>query len=315
MKKFLTYTICLLIPFITICIGMELFFRQYGGYHQMKANYLKTNATDIKILILGSSHGANGIDPNYLPPNAYNAAQGAQTLDIDYAILNRYKDELRSLEYLVVPVSYQSLWLKIGRVEDYRYVQKYYNVYYDAYVETNPLKCLFFLEYPMSKQLSRICRPFFEKRVAGVSQKYMSPLGLLYYGEPISDEEELSKHGKGVARAFTRSDLMYEYDNNVGYLKKMIGIVKAKKAKIIFITLPGYKSYVNNMNEEQLSMMRTTMTTLVDNETSFYFDCLEDGKEYVTSDFSNGDHLSYRGARKITHKIDSIIKAIDRATN
>lgn len=88
---------------------MEYFLRKIPNTHMIKAAEFKFEVSKTKILILENFHSFNAIDPKYLSKEAYNLAQGSQTLDIDYAIFSKFQAELTSLEYIIVPISYQSL--------------------------------------------------------------------------------------------------------------------------------------------------------------------------------------------------------------
>ncbi len=306
MKKLILYTVIFITPFIVTIIVIEYLLRNIPNSHMVKADEFKTKVKQTKILILGNSHAANAINPELLSKEAYNLAQGAQTLDIDYALLSKYQDQLDSLEYIIVSMSYQSLWFKLSDLEYFKWMAKYNNIYFNIDIEHNPLKMFLFLDEPIKKDLEYIKLYYWNKRP--ITFNYIN--GFIP-APPTSDLEKIEKHGKSVAEGFTVQDLTFRYNENLRYLESIIQIAKKKHSKVIFITIPCYPTYIDNLNKEQLNSMHHLMDSIQDNENVFYYDFLEDARSYTLQDFNNGDHLSYIGAQKVTCKVDSLIKIIE----
>lgn len=300
-----------IMPFIITMIGIEYLLRKIPNSYMLKNDDLNTKIENIKILILGNSHAANALNPEYLHKKAYNLAQGAQTLDIDCALLKKYVPLMDSLEYVIVPISYHSLWFKLSDLEYYKWMAKYNNIYFDIDIEPNPLKRLILMDEPIKKDLMLIKSYYWDKEP--ISFNFID--GFMP-ATPTSDLERISKHAKSTAKNFTVNDLNFRYQENLKHLSDMINIAKNKKIKIIFITIPCYPTYIDNLNKRQMDKMRNTMDSIKDNKEVYYFDMLDDARKFNLDDFSNGDHLSYKGAEKVSCKIDSIIRTIEcRITN
>lgn len=306
MKKFILYTLLFITPFIIAIVTLESLLRKIPNSHMFKAQEFRAESNQVKVLVLGNSHAANAINPKLLSKEAYNLAQGAQTLDVDYALLSKYQDSLDSLEYIIISMSYHSLWFKLSDLEYYKWMAKYNNIYFDIDIEHNPLKMFLFLDEPIKKDLEYIKLYYWDKRP--IEFNYIN--GFMP-APPASDLEKTIKHAKSVATNFTVKDLSIRYNENLEYLAGIISIAKKKHSKVIFITIPCYPTYVDNLNKEQLNLMRHTMDSIKDDRNIFYYNFLDDARNYTLEDFSNGDHLSYVGAQKVTNKVDSIIKDID----
>lgn len=272
----------------------------------IKAEEFKKKAKQTKILILGNSHAANAINPALLSKEAYNLAQGAQTLDIDYALLSKYQDQLDSLEYVIVPISYHSLWFKLSDLEYFKWMAKYNNIYFDINIEHNPLKMFLFLDEPIKRDLEYVKSYYYNKQ-----QIEFNFINGFMPAQPATNFDKIAKHAKSTSTNFTVNDLTTNYNENLEYLSRIIEIAKNKHAKVIFMTIPCYSTYIDNLNRKQLDLMHYTMDSIRDDKDIFYYDFLEDARNYTLEDFSNGDHLSYIGAQKVTNKVDSIIKKID----
>lgn len=293
-------------PFIIAMIGIEYLLRKIPNSYIFKADEFNPKSKSIKILILGNSHAANALNPQYLHKKAYNLAQGAQTLDIDCALLKKYADRMDSLEYIIVPISYHSLWFKLSDLKYYKWMAKYNNIYFDINIETNPLKRFILMDEPIKKDLMLIKSYYWDKKPVAFNfiDGFMP-------ATPTSDLEKTSKHGKTTAKNFTVTDLNLRYQENLKYLSDMINIAKNKQSKIIFITIPCYPTYIDNLDKKQKDKMQHTMDSIKDNKDVFYFNLLDDARKFALEDFANGDHLSYKGAEKVSCKIDSIIRTIE----
>lgn len=306
MRRLILYTLLFITPFIVSIIVIEYLLRKIPNSHMVKADEFQAKMKQTKIIILGNSHAANAINPDFLSKEAYNLAQGAQTLNIDYALLSKYQDQLDSLEYIIISMSYHSPWFKLSDLEYFKWMGKYNNIYFDINIEHNPLKMFLFLDEPIKKDLEYIKLYYWNKRP--ITFNYIN--GFMP-APPASDLKKIEKHAKDVAQGFTVEDLTLRYNENLGYLTNIIEIAKKKHSKVIFITTPCYPTYIDNLNKEQLGSMHRLMDSIQNNEDVFYYDFLEDARSYTLEDFNNGDHLSYLGAQKVTFKIDSIIKKIE----
>lgn len=311
MKKLILYTLLFISPFIIVVIGLETLLRKLPNAYMVKADYLKANSSNAQILILGSSHGITGINPDFFSKNAFNTANYAQTLDIDYKILEKYRNKLDSLEYIIIPLSYHLLWTNI---EDHpqRWRRKYYNIYYGIDIEQNPLKKLVFLDETMRTNF-QIIQNYYYKHENPIPN--LTPKGFVAL-KPNNNLNTLEEISKKVIVAHTAPDLDWRFSENIEYLKKIIEIGKEKKVKIIFVTIPAHSSFVKLLHQKQLDLLHSVANELTDNKEVFYYDCLNDfNKDTDNKDaelFFDSDHLSYLGAEIFSHKLDSIIKVLDK---
>ena len=118
-----------LLPVAVIFLILELLLRQIPNDYILKKEYLDKNSDSIQVLILGSSHSLHGLNPAYFKKRSFNAANYSQSLDYDLEILRKYENNWHQLEYVVLPVSYPSLFEKIeDSIESWRV--KNYVLYY-----------------------------------------------------------------------------------------------------------------------------------------------------------------------------------------
>jgi len=86
MKSFITKIAFFILPIFILLIGVELYFRNAPNAFIVKSNYLKENIGQIEVLILGSSHHQNGLNPKYFSKNTCNLANGSQDIKMDSAL-------------------------------------------------------------------------------------------------------------------------------------------------------------------------------------------------------------------------------------
>lgn len=137
MKRFAIRLLFFVIPALITVSLFEYYLREIPNDYSYKNSYLQENAADIKVLILGNSHAYRGVIPEKLNLKAFNAAYVSQTLDLDFLVFDKFKEQLNSLEFVIINISYPSLFssLKISK-ESWRL--KNYNLYYNLNITSNP---------------------------------------------------------------------------------------------------------------------------------------------------------------------------------
>ena len=100
MKTFLKKTIFFLLPLVIFIISMEPLLRNIPNDYNYKKNYLMNNSNKISKLFLGSSHTYNGINPDFISGNAFNGSHISQSIDLDYEIIKKYKNNWEEIEEL-----------------------------------------------------------------------------------------------------------------------------------------------------------------------------------------------------------------------
>lgn len=133
MNRFIKRIVVFLVfPLLVIATSYEYLARRIPNVYSYKNEWLSKNASSIKILNLGSSHGYFGIDPSSFNCLAFNVAHESQDLKYDHFVFSKFFDEMDSLKVLVLPISYFSfLGTGLENSEEYWRV-KYYCIYYSC---------------------------------------------------------------------------------------------------------------------------------------------------------------------------------------
>lgn len=292
--------IFLAIPII-IAIAFEASLRLIPNSYSTKKSYLDKNSEEIEILILGSSHAADGINPKYINGSAYNAAMTSQSLDIDYAILKKYESHLNKLKYILLPIDYFSLTSRIENgIESWRL--KDYIIYFDLPLISGFKNHFEITSRPIKINLDRFYSSYFMQN----SELYYNILGNKDF-KTRKKKHELNISARVAIERQTCNDFSY-FKENIEILKKIIHFSSNRNIELILYTSPGFITYTSLMNSNQMNMTINAVKELDKlNPCCIYFNFLNDSS-FKEPDFSDGDHLNELGSKKLSLTLNEIIK-------
>src|SRR5687767_12612503 len=108
MRSFVIKCGLFFLPVLTLVVVFEVMIRQ--GKNSLSLKGQKFNSTShIDILVLGSSHHQNAVNPRFLSGNALNVAYGSQDYKLDYTILKKAFDTGKNPKVVVIEAAYHSL--------------------------------------------------------------------------------------------------------------------------------------------------------------------------------------------------------------
>lgn len=292
-----------LAPLFILGSGFEILLQKIPNDYSYKKNYLDNNSKFIKVLFLGNSHSYCGINPEHITGKSFSAAYFSQSLNYDLEILKKYENELDSLKFIVLPVSYVSLYSKLeNSIEAWRV--KNYTLYYGINTRYNFTDYFEILNSSL-KNNSKKAYDFIFKNKTGVS---CSALG---WGKmPTSDDvRHLESSGIEAASRHTAKDERYLAEL-VQAIHSIIKIAEQKKAKVLLLTLPAYDRYVKSLDAYQLKKTVSILKKLDDSYHHVAYLNLLSDSGFGSSDFFDADHLSENGSKKLTIKINSVISLL-----
>ena len=300
MKQFLKKTLLFGIPIIVCIVIMELVLRNIPNDYSYKRNYLDQNSNQIETLFLGSSHSLYAVNPEYLNSNTFNAAHVAQSLDYDVEILKKYANQMDKLKYIIVPIDYFSLYNRLETGVEYWRI-KNYTIYYGFDKSSGFVENLELLNGKWSENSFRVYKYLWKKK-SEISCNQRG-WGTNYNSK---NKQDLFVTAKAAAKRHAKKSISF-FDENVKIVDEIISIAKSKNVKVIFYTCPAYKTYVSQLNQEQLQKTILTIKGIQNLNTNvFYYNFLNDAK-FTAKDFYDADHLNEIGAEKFSKKMDSII--------
>jgi hypothetical protein len=287
-------------PLILLGIATEILLRGIPNEYSIKREFLDKNASEINVIILGSSHAYRGINTEYFSDKAFNAAMFSQSLDLDYKILDKYKGEMDNLNTIIIPISYPTLYtnLEMG-IENWRI--KNYNIYYDFSNDWNFANSTEILNSTLKKNLSRI-KDYY---IFNKNPIEMAPLGW----EGVTHRAtklELEKTGIEAATRHT-IDTRVAFNDNVNYLKKITSLAAEHNWQIILVIPPAYKTYRDNLSVNQLAQTIYLCENISLENSHVDFMNLLDSNIFNEADFYDADHLNVYGAKKLSILLDNTV--------
>ncbi len=306
MKKFIIKIILFALPVLAASIAIEILLRKIPNDYVLKKQYLDRHAAEIETLILGSSHSYYGINPDYFSAKTYNAAYISQTLNYDYKILKKYLGNLKSLKHIVIPVSYAILFSKLeAGSESWR--TKNYTIYYGF----RPSQSLTEYSEVLSNRFNVNMYRLISYYGSGNTNTSSSKLG---WGTNYKSKKatDLAKTGTIAAKRHTRDHIhsgKYQqiFKENQQLLESVIQCCKEKAVRVLFLMPPAYETYRQHLNPDQLKITIETMKKLCSKYNNcIYLNLLSDSN-FVAADFYDADHLSEKGAKKLSEQINQIL--------
>lgn len=308
MRRFICKVLFFFVPIVVIAIIMEVLLRNIPNDYSSKKKYLDQYSSEIETLILGNSHAHSGLNPEFFTNNTFNAGYVSQSLDIDYAIFQKYLPQLDNLKTVIIPISYSSLWAVLAETSEAWRI-KNYNIYYHLKT-SRALKHqteLFSSHFILN--VSRLYSYYVEKKPS----IYSTPLG---YGINYKSEnpQDLTATGESAAKRHAVKDLQSErmkafFQNNMNILEAILSDCRQRNIKVLLITIPAYRSYTENLPAEPLEKTITTMQHLTNiHDHCCYMNLIEDDR-FENMHFFDADHLNEIGARKLSLIVDEIIRS------
>lgn len=285
---------------------MELGIRSIPDDHKLQKKYLDANSNEIETLILGSSQTFCGINPKYFASRAYNVGYLAQTLDLDFLIVNKYKNNFKSLKTIVLPISYFSLFSNL-RFTTVSWRLKKYDIYYDLSLYEKIFKNFAMSDQNLKQSIKILNDYYIDKR----DPLFSDSLG---WAKTFKSEhaKDLNETGKTTA-LLHRFDLEIEHvqiaTNEIKILlKQFMEWSEDENINIILVSPPVYKTYRDNLDVEQLNFtIETANTIALKYNNCVYYNLMNDSS-FIADDYYDANHLSEVGAKKLSSLISSIIE-------
>ena len=124
MNQFFKKILIFVLPLFLLVLGMDIYLRNMNSLYKEKKSGLITHAHEIEILILGNSHAARGVDPNYFTDYAFNIANSGQSIYFDKELTLQNIKALKKLKYVFISLDYHSLYFSSQRGD--RNIWSYY---------------------------------------------------------------------------------------------------------------------------------------------------------------------------------------------
>ncbi len=309
MKKFIKKIIFFSLPLLICAALIEAALRSIPNDYLFKKQYLDSYSSEIETLILGSSHSFYGLNPDYFSSRTFNAGYIAQSLKYDYEILKKYKDIFYEIKTIILPISYFSLYYDLESDHESWRVKNYI-LYYDLKSSSKLKNYSEVLSNKGSTNIKRLINYY----ISGESNISCTASG---YGKinNFAETVGLIETGKIAAKRHTKNNIYSKanvkiFNQNILILNSILDLCKERNIKVILFTPPAFHSYIKSLNNEQLNITVKTTKEICSKYNNCIYKNLLNDENFTELDFYDADHLSERGAEKlsrlINHKINEL---------
>lgn len=300
MKQFLINTALFALAILaTLAIG-EWLVRRTPNPYATKNECVLRDGKEITVAILGSSHTFYGVVADSLGSDAVNLANVSQNYEYDLRILRRYEEQLPALRKVVIPVSYFSFFDPPFEESSEKWYQIYYRIYMG--IDKYPLLSPYGFELSDLSVYAGKLRGIFGGKRRGLC----SPRGFgLDFSLEDRDPMWQQSAGRRVAH-HTASDSRY-IGYNLASLDALLDYCLLKGIEPHLITTPTWEGYRALLDPAQLATTRRLTDSIARSRGIGYTDFSADPR-FIDEDFHDPDHLSDRGALRLTRILaDSIL--------
>ena len=300
MRNLLYRVFLFFIPVIIFIIGCEIFVRTRPNLYIQKKEQLAANADSVEILILGSSHAMDGVDPNQFFLYAYNFAFAGQSIHFDLKMTEKYLPVLPRLKYVILMLDYNSLYFDHDDGRDF-----FYKYYFDISYKNNKfykesLLQSFFV-YKLENTLSMM--------YSSIKDNRKEPLVKGWVNNAVRNDEFVSSVERNEFRAkgYNVGAKNWEGgDSVINDLEELINLFLSKNVVPLLITYPNYSLMNSFMDVSSVERTRSVGYEFSQKYQIPYLDFNEDNS-FTIEYFFNCDHLNKRGAAKLSGKINEVI--------
>lgn len=298
MKKYLSSWVLFLLPILVLFLFLEIYNRTRSNNEIIaKQNLLASKKELVDCLIVGNSHGRDGINPLEISPNSVNACIGGSTLFYVGHFLNKYLDELPNCKSVILNASYQTLYYDMDSLPDTRKKYEFYHYmganYHIEEFSWSRYSLLYAISF--SGAINNVI-----KDLKGKGKDYASYVGYTPSSKTIPPKlaDEQCKE-----RAAKHQILMSEtvLEENLNYLDDIIDLVEKKNMKLIVLTTPVSPMY-NKYKKSPFKNYTSILKSLADKKSFAYLDYSND-TDFNMQHFRDPDHLNELGGELLSRKI------------
>ncbi|WP_162051924.1 DUF1574 family protein [Pontibacter pamirensis] len=296
MIKLFKKLLLLTFPFAVIYFYSEYRLSSLDNSYKFRRRALERQIAGCEILLLGSSHGVSGINPEYLTKSAFNAANVSQTVFYDKEILLKYIGSAKELETVVLPVSYFTLWSDSHTSKEAWREYFYYRFSDIKHPDLNPFEPAafsFVALYTPGKVKSYLLRNFDVNLVANEREDGWRgyPAGEIKRINYVTGKRRVALHHSNM--------LASSYTKNMEYLEEILAAAEKRGIEVVLVATPVYRTYSKFTKEKYKLANMKALKALRKEFDMTYLDYSND-KRFTINDFYDNDHLNYKGAAKFT---------------
>ena len=298
MRKFILHTLLFLLPVILLIGSAEVALRSIPNSYQQKYEWMSKHGSDLEVLILGNSHGLFGLRPDQFTQPAYNLCNVSQTFEYDDYLLGKFLPQCPHLHTVILVCDHSNLFdPPLEESEDYRC--SYYRLYMDY--PKHPLLSSYEFEITHVKAAEEKLTQWIQgKNESCDSLGFLPKEALQHFPKDNTD------WGTAAARQHCSQDTLYAYANRET-LYQIAEHLQQQGIRLILVQTPVTAAYSEAIQAHWTwndAFLRQTLTTCQERYGAILADYATDSR-FQVQDFSDADHLSSQGAKKLSELIEN----------
>jgi hypothetical protein len=302
MKRLFFRLLMILLPFLVVFLVIEFKASRLPNSYAQKKRGLEGHAREVNVLVLGSSHAFDDINPDYFSCRGYNMANVSQSFCYDTRLCLEYLDRLPSLKSVIITVSYFSLFYEMNDLpEGWRefFYYRYFGIRHPSLDLTDPrifsYTALYTRDFITAMLVSKVdsinefgdIQPSGWKKVTAPADSFA-----------ISDST-----GQKLAMFHHSLIRMQNLNPNLHYLREMLSELRKRNIRVCFVMTPVYPAYSDHLHPFIIRANRSVIQELSREYGAVFLDYLNDVR-FRKSDFADNDHLNDAGAKKFSQILD-----------
>ncbi len=268
-----------------------------------------SQAMGTEALVLGSSHALKGINPALMTLPTYNLANVSQTLKFDQALLEVYTRNMPKLRWVVVPISYFSLYEDLEQADPIRaYFYARYHHFKPESVSYLSLPMVSYIAlYGSRLSIRMVLNPAITEAKGLAADGFQSmPAAASFDLTPANASQRIKEHHRAMSMA--------NLSGNIVALESIRQYCQAKGIGLLLVRLPVHDHYRALEQETYRHKTDSIIQTLNAGHKVPFLDL--DGSPLMADQmFSDVDHLSAAGAQSVTHEINQALLRLDSKSN
>lgn len=308
MKQLTLKLVLLFLPFLLFFFAAEYNLKKYPtSYSKIKSNFEK-RAPKIDLLLVGASESQLGLSPKYISSfSSFNLSNSSQTIYSSCKLIEQNLNNLPKLKTVVLcigPLMIKSSYSK--NIEKWR--EKFYYHYWNIIPESKEYSFMWNFKCGIYDIKTITQAVFFRNKFekSFINSYKIDSLGWEYGEEDPNKKSVNPDMGKETSKIhLTEIDLLNT--TNEKYIRNLNRLLSAKGIKLILIQPPTSIYYYNTIPKIILDSNYCSIDRLIINDKISFYNFQTD-TTFKNSYFRDVNHLNYIGAKKLSSKLNEILK-------
>lgn len=300
MKKFIKQIAVFSIIVISFLSVGEFFVRSLPNPYKFKDGWMNKNASNIELIVLGTSQSEMGIIPNIISTKGFNLAMPHGTFEYDKYLLYKYSNKYQNLKHVIIELSYYNLFAR--QFED-NPDSRFRTIYYTIYMDYPKHKWSPYYNFEFSHL--DFYRSHIQNGVSAIMNNLPFPdecdsIGCVIQDGCLAkkDYDKFLEEISDVTNSFNYgSDLTIK--KNLQYFDDILSFCYKNHVEPTIVILPLPKEFNEQMSYAKIDRLKKTVKLYRDK--GFNIINYMESDLFHIDDFLNANHLNRTGAIKLSN--------------